>query len=57
VIQAPRRISCPWRDSDLAPFAEQNADVVGVRFWGVLTPEQSNAYVSRLAAFGGERLR
>lgn len=52
VIETPRLILRPWRDSDLPLFAEQNADPVAMRFLagGVLTKERSNAYAARAMA-------
>jgi RimJ/RimL family protein N-acetyltransferase len=48
IIETPRLILRPWRDSDLAPFAEQNADPVVMRYLiGPLTREQSDSYVAR----------
>jgi RimJ/RimL family protein N-acetyltransferase len=48
MIETPRLILRPWRNSDLAPFAEQNADPEVMRFLtGVLTREESDAYVDR----------
>lgn len=49
MIETPRLVLRSWRESDLAPFAEQNADPVVMRFLGsgVLTREQSDAYVAR----------
>ncbi len=48
MIETPRLLLRPWRDSDLIPFAEQNADPVVMRFLsGPLTREQSDAYVQR----------
>jgi RimJ/RimL family protein N-acetyltransferase len=48
VIETPRLILRPWRDSDLAPFAEQNADPFVMRFLlGPLSREESDAYVAR----------
>lgn len=49
MIETPRLILRPWRESDLAPFAEQNADPVVMRFLagGVLTRKKSDAYVAR----------
>jgi ribosomal-protein-alanine N-acetyltransferase len=47
MIKTPRLILRPWRDSDLAAFAEQNADPVVMRFLlHVLTREQSDAYAA-----------
>jgi len=48
MIETPRLILRPWRESDLAPFAEQNADPIVMRFLrGVLTREASDAYARR----------
>ena len=48
MIETPRLILRPWRSSDLARFAEQNADPVVMRFLpGVLTRAESDAYVAR----------
>jgi ribosomal-protein-alanine N-acetyltransferase len=48
MIETPRLILRPWRDSDLAPFAAQNADPIVMRFLGgVLTREASDAYARR----------
>ena len=48
MIATPRLLLRPWRASDLALFAEQNADPVVMRFLaGVLTPAESDAYVAR----------
>jgi ribosomal-protein-alanine N-acetyltransferase len=47
MIETPRLILRPWRDSDLAAFAEQNADPVVMRFlMRVLTREESDAYAA-----------
>ncbi len=47
-IKTPRLILRPWRDSDLAAFAEQNADATVMRLLGgVLTRADSDAYVRR----------
>ena len=49
MIRTARLIVRPWRESDLAFFAEQNADPVVMRFLnGILSREESDAYV-RLA--------
>ena len=49
MIETTRLILRPWRDSDLAPFAEQNADPIVMRFLrGVLTREESDAYARRM---------
>lgn len=48
MIETPRLLLRPWRESDLALFAEQNADPVVMRFLaGVLTRAESDAYVAR----------
>jgi RimJ/RimL family protein N-acetyltransferase len=48
MITTPRLILRPWRESDFAPFAEQNADPVVMRFLGgVLTRQESDAYAAR----------
>jgi len=48
MIETARLILRPWRDSDLLPFAEQNADPVVMRYLvGPLTREQSDAYVTQ----------
>jgi len=48
MIETPRLILRPWRDSDFTPFAEQNADPIVMRFLrGVLTREESDAYARR----------
>ncbi len=48
MIQTPRLILRPWRDSDLIPFAEQNADPQVMRYLnGVLTRAESDAYAAR----------
>ena len=47
MIATQRLILRPWRSSDLALFAEQNADPVVMRFLaGVLTQAESDAYVA-----------
>ena len=51
MIETPRLILRPWRDSDLPLFAELNADPVAMRFLlHVLTGEESDAFVKRLEA-------
>lgn len=51
MIETSRLILRPWRESDLAPFAEQNADPEVMRFLGgLLTREESDAYVRRAEA-------
>ena len=46
MIKTSRLVLRPWRESDLVPFAEQNADPLVMRFLGgVLTREESDAYV------------
>lgn len=48
MIETPRLILRPWRESDLAPFAQQNADPEVMRFLGgPLTRDDSDAYVRR----------
>jgi RimJ/RimL family protein N-acetyltransferase len=48
MIETPRLVLPPWRDSDRPPFAEQNADPMVMRFLlSVLTREASDAYVDR----------
>jgi ribosomal-protein-alanine N-acetyltransferase len=48
MIETPRLILRPWRQSDLPLFAEQNADPVVMRFLaGVLTRAESDSYVQR----------
>jgi RimJ/RimL family protein N-acetyltransferase len=48
MIETARLILRPWRESDLAPFAEQNADPVVMRYLvGPLSREASDAYVAR----------
>lgn len=48
MIETPRLILRSWRESDLAPFAEQNADAEVMRFLGgPLTREESDAYARR----------
>jgi RimJ/RimL family protein N-acetyltransferase len=48
MIETPRLILRPWRESDLAPFAEQNADPIVMRFLrGVLARNESDAYAWR----------
>ncbi len=48
MITTARLILRPWRESDLEPFAAQNADPTAMRFLaGALTREQSDAYVAR----------
>ncbi len=47
-LRTARLLLRPWRAADLAPFAEQNADPVVMRYLiGPLTREQSDAYVAR----------
>jgi RimJ/RimL family protein N-acetyltransferase len=51
VIDTPRLILRPWRSSDLALFAEQNADPLVMRFLGgVLSRAESDAYAGRAMA-------
>ena len=48
LIETPRLILRPWRQSDLPLFAEQNADPVVMQYLpGVLTREESDAYAKR----------
>lgn len=48
MIETSRLVLRRWRSSDLALFAEQNADPVVMRHLaGVLTREESDAYVER----------
>jgi RimJ/RimL family protein N-acetyltransferase len=48
MITTPRLILRPWRDSDLVPFAEQNADPHTMRFFlKTLTRAESDAYAAR----------
>jgi RimJ/RimL family protein N-acetyltransferase len=45
-----------WRDSDLAPFAELNADAVAMAFFpSTLTRDESDALVARIRAAIDER--
>ena len=49
MIETPRLILRPWRESDFAPFAELNADPFVMRYMrGVLTREESDAYIQRI---------
>ena len=49
MIKTSRLVLRPWRESDLAPFAEQNADPFVMRFLsGVLTRVESDAYVATI---------
>lgn len=57
MIETPRLILRPWRESDLELFAEQNADAEVMHFLnGTLSRGESDAYVRRaeqhLADFG-----
>jgi len=55
MIETARLILRPWRDSDLEPFAEQNADPFVMRFLvGPLTREQSDAYAAAAEAHRAE---
>jgi RimJ/RimL family protein N-acetyltransferase len=46
MIETARLVLRPWRQSDLLPFAEQNAKPLVMRFLGgVLTRRESDAYV------------
>jgi RimJ/RimL family protein N-acetyltransferase len=48
MIETARLILRPWRDSDLQPFAEQNADPVVMRYLiGPLSREQSDVYAAQ----------
>jgi ribosomal-protein-alanine N-acetyltransferase len=48
MIETPRLILRPWRESDFVPFAELYADPVVMRFLrGALTQEASDAYIRR----------
>jgi len=48
MIETSRLILRPWRESDFAPFAEQNADPTVMRYLrGVLTRKDSDAYAQR----------
>ncbi len=47
-IHTERLILRPWRAADLAPFAEQNADPIVMRFMrGTLDRAESDAYAAR----------
>ena len=49
MIETPRLILRPWRESDFAPFAELNAGPFVMRYMrGVLTREESDAYIQRI---------
>src|ERR1035438_4407387 len=49
MIEISRLILRPWRPSDRAPFAEQNADPVVMRYLlNVLTGAESDNYVDRI---------
>jgi RimJ/RimL family protein N-acetyltransferase len=51
VIETARLILRPWRDSDLLPFSEQNADPVVMRLvGGALSRDESDAYARRAEA-------
>jgi RimJ/RimL family protein N-acetyltransferase len=51
MIETSRLILRPWREGDLAPFAEQNADPEVMHFLGgPLTRDESDAYVRRAEA-------
>jgi len=55
MISTTRLMLRPWRDSDLPPFAEQNADPVAMRFLGgPLTRTESDAFVRRAQAHLGD---
>ena len=48
MIETPRLILRPWRESDLPLFAAQNADPIVMHYLtGILTREESDAYVAR----------
>ena len=48
MIETSRLILRPWRENDLAPFAEMSADPMVMRLLsGVLTREASDAYARR----------
>ena len=59
MIATARLLLRPWRPSDRAPFAEQNADPAVMRFLGgVLDRAGSDAYADRVEAhFAGAWLR
>ena len=49
MIETSRLVLRRWRESDLVPFAELNADPIVMRFLrGVLTRDESDAYVRRV---------
>jgi RimJ/RimL family protein N-acetyltransferase len=51
MIETPRLRLRPWQQSDLALFAEQNADAATMRFLGgTLTRAASDVYVARVEA-------
>jgi RimJ/RimL family protein N-acetyltransferase len=51
LIETPRLILRPWRESDLPLFAEQSADPEVMRLLGgVLTRAESDAYAARVDA-------
>jgi RimJ/RimL family protein N-acetyltransferase len=55
MLQTARLILRPWRESDLAMFAEQNADAETMRFLGgPLTRQESDAYAARAEAHFAE---
>ena len=55
MIETPRLLLRPWRDSDLPVFAEQNADPLVMRFLlHVLTRAESDAYVEATTRHLGE---
>jgi RimJ/RimL family protein N-acetyltransferase len=55
MLETPRLLLRPWRHSDLAPFAELNADPAVMRLLGgALTREASDAYVGRAEAHFAE---
>jgi RimJ/RimL family protein N-acetyltransferase len=48
MIETSRLVLRPWRDSDLDPFSELNADPIVMHFLrGALTRDASDAYVRR----------
>ena len=51
MIATERLILRPWRDSDLLPFSEQNADPIVMRLLGgALSRDESDAYARRAEA-------
>jgi RimJ/RimL family protein N-acetyltransferase len=50
VIETPRLILRPWRDSDREPFARMNADPRVMEFFpSTLTPEESDAALAHIS--------